>query len=227
MPLDVDTHTVKLDVKDLNSEGEFSGYASVWDVVDVGRDVIKKGAFKKSIREKKAGNIRMLFQHDPAMPIGVWQEMAEDEKGLLVKGQLMIKVQKGMEVMELMKAKAIDGLSIGFRTVSFAYERPKKDDGQLGDMVRIIKEVDLWEVSVVTFPMNTEARIQSVKGEWLKRDVERTLRDAGMPNSFAKLVTIHGYDEAQKMLRSEQREADNGLNDVAQMLRQGLTQLRA
>jgi len=97
----------------------------------------------------------MLFQHDPAAPIGVWQEIREDASGLFVRGQLMTEVAKGREVLALMRAGATDGLSIGFRTVR------GRTDAKSG--VRHLMEIDLWEVSVVTFPMLPAARVSAVK----------------------------------------------------------------
>jgi HK97 family phage prohead protease len=98
----------------------------------------------------------MLFQHDPAMPIGVWKDIREDSRGLFVRGRLMPEVAKAREVLALMRAGAIDGLSIGFRTVR------GRTDAKSG--VRRLIEVDLWEISVVTFPMLPAARVSAVKG---------------------------------------------------------------
>ena len=113
-------------------------------------------AFLKSIGKRGAAGIRMLFQHDPAAPIGVWREIREDSRGLFVSGRLMREVAKAREVLALMRAGAIDGLSIGFRTVR------GRTDAKSG--VRSLLEVDLWEVSVVTFPMLPAARVSAVKG---------------------------------------------------------------
>jgi HK97 family phage prohead protease len=116
----------------------------------------------------------MLFQHDPATPIGVWREVREDRRGLFVSGRLMPEVARAREVLALMRAGAIDGLSIGFRTVR------GRTDAKTG--VRSLIEVDLWEVSVVTFPMLPAARISAVKssrGGSLRetiRSVAKTIR---------------------------------------------------
>src|SRR6185295_16208297 len=119
------------------------------------RDLVLPGAFLKSIGKRGAAGIRMLFQHDPAAPIGVWREIREDSRGLFVRGRLMSEVAKAREVLALMRAGAIDGLSIGFRTVR------GRTDAKSG--VRHLIEVDLWEVSVVTFPMLPSARVAGVK----------------------------------------------------------------
>ncbi len=113
----------------------------------------------------------MLFQHDPAAPIGIWREVREDSRGLFVRGQLMSEVEKGREVLALMRAGAIDGLSIGFRTVK------GRTDAKSG--VRSLLEVDLWEISVVTFPMLPAARVSAVKG-MARSDLVATIRRAAV-----------------------------------------------
>ncbi|MFI0847728.1 HK97 family phage prohead protease, partial [Mesorhizobium sp. IMUNJ 23232] len=98
-------------------DGAFSGYASLFDTVDLGKDMVVRGAFARSIRDRGAAGIRMLYQHDPAEPIGVWTELREDTRGLFVRGQLAKNVVRAREVLSLMRAGALDGLSIGFRAV--------------------------------------------------------------------------------------------------------------
>jgi HK97 family phage prohead protease len=140
----------------VEADGSFSGYASLFGEADLNRDVVMPGAFLTSIGRRGAGGIRMLFQHDPAAPIGVWREIREDARGLFVRGRLMTQVAKGREVLALMRAGAIDGLSIGFRTLR------GRTDAKTG--TRRLFEVDLWEISVVTFPMLPAARVSAVKG---------------------------------------------------------------
>jgi len=139
----------------VTGEGRFSGYASVFDAVDLGRDAIAPGAFAASLKARGAGGVKMLFQHDPNAPIGRWLSISEDRRGLKVEGQLAMGVARAREIHELMAGGAVDGLSIGFRTVR------AKSDAKSG--VRRILEADLWEISVVTFPMLPEARVSSVK----------------------------------------------------------------
>lgn len=128
------------------------GYASFFGLTDQGGDVVMAGAYRKSLerlkRERRA--VRMLWQHDPAQPIGVWDEITEDSRGLRVKGRILTEVEKGREAVALVAAGAIDGLSIGYRTVT----AEKDAKGQ-----RLLREVELWEVSLVTFPMLPEARV--------------------------------------------------------------------
>ena len=143
-----------LDVQDGNM---IEGYASIFGSCDQGGDIVQKGAYVRSLKSLIASgrNVKMLWQHDPSQPIGVWEEVREDGTGLWVKGRLLDSVAKGREAAELIRAGAIDGLSIGYRTV----KATKNDKGQ-----RLLTELELWEVSLVTFPMLPSARV-AAKGE--------------------------------------------------------------
>ena len=114
-----------------------------------------KGAFRRSLAKRGAQGVKLLFQHDPSQPIGVWLSLVEDHRGLFVQGRLMPEIAKAREVLALMRAQALDGLSIGFRTVKGSR------DPTTG--LRRLHEIDLWEVSVVTFPMQPDARVSAVK----------------------------------------------------------------
>lgn len=129
-----------------------SGYASLFGVADQGGDVVQAGAYRRSIAalEAQGRRVKMLWQHDPAQPIGVWDEVCEDARGLWVKGRLLESTQKGREAAELIRVGALDGLSIGYRT-----KRAVKDDKGR----RLLMELELWEVSLVTFPMLPSARV--------------------------------------------------------------------
>ncbi len=144
-----------------------AGYASLFGLKDQGGDTVQKGAYAASLKAMaKAGRqVKMLWQHDPAQPIGVWDEVREDATGLYVKGRILTDVEKGREAVALLAAGAIDGLSIGYKTVKA--ERDGK--GQ-----RLLSELELWEVSLVTFPMLPEARV-SAKGDSLDAEVWREL----------------------------------------------------
>ena len=133
------------------------GYASLFGETDQGGDIVGKGAYATSLKALVAEGrkVKMLWQHDPAQPIGVWDEAREDARGLYVKGRLLDTTQRGREAIALIGAGAIDGLSIGYRTV----KATKSDTGQ-----RVLQELELWEVSLVTFPMLPSARV-SAKGE--------------------------------------------------------------
>ena len=133
------------------------GYASVFGKVDRAGDVVESGAYAASLiaLERAGRRVKMLWQHDPGEPIGVWDVVCEDERGLFVKGRLLKDVARAKEAAALIEAGAIEGLSIGYRTV-----RANKDDTGR----RRLAELELWEVSLVTFPMLPEARV-GAKGE--------------------------------------------------------------
>ena len=139
---------------DVKGGCEISGYASVFGTSDQGGDVVQKGAYGASLKAMmQAGRrVKMLWQHDPTKPIGVWDEVREDKKGLFVKGRILADVQAGAEALALIKAGAIEGLSIGYRTI----RAEKSQEG-----TRLLHELDLWEVSLVTFPMLPEARVEA------------------------------------------------------------------
>lgn len=139
----------------IDSDGVFEGYASLFGVADLGRDVVEPGAFAASLAARGAGGVRMLWQHDPAEPIGAWLSIREDERGLRVRGRLALDVARAREVHALMRGKAVDGLSIGYRV-----ERSRSDPAA---KVRRLQRLDLWEISIVTFPMLPQARVAQVK----------------------------------------------------------------
>lgn len=131
---------------------QIAGYASVFGRRDKGNDIVVKGAYAASLKALAARSekVRMLWQHDPAQPIGIWDEVLEDDHGLFVTGRILPDVARGREALALLKAGAVDGLSIGYRTL----RAEKTPQG-----TRKLLELDLWEVSLVTFPMQAEARI--------------------------------------------------------------------
>ncbi len=125
------------------------GYASIFDRQDLSSDLVRRGAFAASLLSRGAGGIRMLFQHDASEPVGVWDSIKEDHKGLYVQGRIFAAGPLGRTTTALVKRGAIDGLSIGFRT-----KRARKLS-----KVRELFEIELWEVSIVTFPMLPQARL--------------------------------------------------------------------
>lgn len=138
-----------------SGHGVFTGYASVFGRRDAQGDIILPGAFAASLKKRGPAGVRMLFQHDPGEPVGKWSEIRETAKGLYVRGVLNTKVQRGRELLALLEEGGLDGLSIGFRTVRARNERA------VG--ARLLLEVDLWEISLVTFPMLDGARIDRIK----------------------------------------------------------------
>ena len=160
--------------KDEEEQGVFSGYGSVFGNKDLGNDIVVEGAFAKSIGRKGAKAVKLLYQHKQDEPIGVFDEIIEDKRGLRVKGRLAMGTQRGREVYELMKMGALDGLSIGYKVDPKSIEYDDKGKR------RYLKSVDLMEISAVTFPMNPRARVQAVKGtDRTIREWEEVLRDVG------------------------------------------------
>ena len=145
-------------VEDVAGGVEISGYASLFGAADQGGDVVQMGAYARSLAEVAASGrrIKMLWQHDPAQPIGVWDKVHEDARGLWVKGRILNAVARGREAAALIGAGAMDGLSIGYRTV----QATKDGKGR-----RLLSELELWEVSLVTFPMLPSARV-AAKGDF-------------------------------------------------------------
>ncbi|KUL96153.1 hypothetical protein DK26_08970 [Bosea sp. WAO] len=139
----------------MEPDGAFEGYASLFRIADLGKDVVEPGAFRESLARRGPGGVKLLWQHDPTEPIGRWIELREDTRGLHVRGRLSLAVARAREIHALMRDGAIDGLSIGFRS-----ERARNDP-RTG--LRRLEKVDLWEISLVTFPMQLQARVAMVK----------------------------------------------------------------
>ena len=206
-----------LDLKAANDDGTVEGYGSVFGVRDSYDDVIAAGAFEASLAaHKKAKTMpAMLWQHDADKPIGIWTEMVEDAKGLRMKGQLAMETTLGKEAHALLKMGALNGLSIGFMSKQWAYDR------ETG--IRTLTEIDLWEVSLVTFPANGAARVTDVKSvdELLApKDAEQLLREAGWSKSNATAFVSRVMKMGQQRSESAQdlakalKEADRLLNSL-------------
>ena len=147
------------------------GYASLFGMPDQSGDVVQPGAYKASLKKRSSDRapVKMLWQHDPTQPIGVWDQVYEDEKGLFVKGRILKEIQTGREALALVEAGAVDGLSIGYRTVK------SKKNNKGG---RDLKELDLWEVSLVTFPMLPEARVTPMSNGQLVSELADVIAEA-------------------------------------------------
>jgi uncharacterized protein len=149
----------------IDADGTVEGYASLFGEVDQARDMMMRGAFAETLAARGIRRVPMLFQHNPSEPIGIWLDLREDHRGLIARGRLIPEVARGRELLSLLRAGAIDGLSIGFRTAKARID-PKT-------RFRRIYAVDLWEISIVTFPMLTGARIRAVKHSPTRRRAER------------------------------------------------------
>lgn len=189
--LDREIKLASADLSHVDDQGVFAGYASLFGVSDLGNDVVERGAFAKTLARGPSHHIRMLFQHDPCEVIGAWTEVKEDERGLRVEGKLCLEVERARNIHALMRAKALDGLSIGFKTVK------GRTDPKTGR--RHLVEIDLHEISVVTFPMLPQARVAAVKTAETDtlpsiRTFERWLsRDAGFSRKQAQTIVRSGY----------------------------------
>ncbi|HEV7259724.1 MAG TPA: HK97 family phage prohead protease [Bosea sp. (in: a-proteobacteria)] len=139
----------------IRPDGLFEGYASLFGIADLGKDVVEPGAFRDSLTRRGPGGIKLLWQHDPAEPIGRWISLTEDARGLFVRGRLSLAVGRAREIHALMREGAVDGLSIGFRSER-ARTEPRSG-------LRRLERIDLWEISIVTFPMLPQARVSNVK----------------------------------------------------------------
>lgn len=212
------TKDFALEVKDLSDEGTFTGYGSVSGNVDSYGERVMPGAFAASLAKhsREGTQVLMFWQHNPSEPIGVWEDLAEDKKGLWGKGRLLMDIQRAREVHTLAKNKAIGGLSIGYREIKVT------PDGN----VRNLDELDLMEISLVSFPANRRARIEAVKSERMEefarrlrdgdpmpiKEFEDLLRDAGVPKAMATQIASVGYAKA---IRSES-EGEKA-NDMAEL----------
>jgi HK97 family phage prohead protease len=207
---------IPLEAKAVSDSGTIEGYASIFGNVDSYGEIVEPGAFAESlVRSRRTGRkIKMLYQHDPHQPLGVWDDLAEDSKGLWVKGRLLIEQSpKAAEVHGLLKEGALDGLSIGYRTVK---AEPK--EGRPG--VTSLVKLDLLENSIVTFAANERARVEVVKSILdagclpTVREFEGLLREAGF--SKAKAVAIAAA--ATPHLRGEpEGEADNAAEFIKRL----------
>lgn len=138
----------------VGESGLVTGYASLFGAPDRNGDVVMPGAFRDTLQKRQARDVKFLFQHDAFEPIGVWLDLYEDDRGLRVVGKLVAGVERAREAFALIRAGAIDGLSIGFKTKA-ARRAPQKKQRQL-------LSLDLWEISLVTFPMLPGARLAAL-----------------------------------------------------------------
>lgn len=166
---------------DSSQSGVISGYGSIAGNVDAVGDIVERGAFAKSLATFKSSRTtpRMLWQHNPDMPIGSWTEFAEDGNGLYLTGKMNLATSWGKDAWAAAEAGDVDGLSIGYREVK---ARP---DG----IYRRLEELDLFEVSLVTFPANPKARVRLTS----KRELETILVKSGLSQAAATKVASGGW----------------------------------
>ncbi|HHW4400221.1 TPA: HK97 family phage prohead protease [Aeromonas hydrophila] len=172
---------------------EFSGYGNTFNFKDYAGDITQPGAFKKSLEQHVINktSVPILWQHDTTKPIGVWLSAVEDEKGLLLTGRLTKGVQAADEAMLLISSGAVSGLSIGYIVVNERYDAKKQ--------ANLLIEVELRECSIVTFPCNTQSRIDAVKSKFksnsepTEREFEKALCELGCSRSQAKAFMANGY----------------------------------
>lgn len=169
--------TFRFKAAQVGDDGVFSGYGSVFGVVDSYGDIVLPGAFQASLDRHKADGTRPkgLWQHDSLHPILTWTDLREDVHGLYCAGKLILDVEKARETHALMKAGELDGLSIGYEVAAFSYCHPDDVETKYGlrpdlasplstnGQYRMIEAVDLWEISVVTYPACAPARVQTVR----------------------------------------------------------------
>lgn len=186
-----------------DAQGVFTGYGSIFGNEDQGNDIMKKGAFTKSLSKRPASKVKMLYQHKTDEPIGIFTDMYEDNKGLYVKGQLAMGTQKGREAYELLKMGALDGMSIGFKA-----DPDKQGYNENKRGVRTLKEVDLMEISLVTFPMNESALIETVKGNAKNiREWEKILREAGGLSRTESKIGAKALSESLNQRDAEDKQS--------------------
>ncbi len=181
-----------LSVKAVSDDGLFSGYGSVFGVVDSYKEVVAPGAFAESLAaiKSKGRPVPVLWQHRSGEPIGIYSSLSEDGHGLKVDGQLILDVSRAKEAHALMKAGAVSGLSIGYYVREDSFDEKER--------VRVLKKLDLVEVSLVTFPANDDARVDAIKSKLAHGSLptlpefERLLREAGFSKSQSAVIANRG-----------------------------------
>lgn len=195
-------------------KGIFEGYASTFGNVDKVDDIVEYGAFAESLRKREP---KVLMYHKMSRPVGKLIEAREDNKGLYVKVKLSLGTTDGKDAYEFIKDGVLDRLSIGFLIKEAEYE----------GNIRIVKEVELLEFSLVTIPANDMAEITGVKNAPLtEREFEKFLRDNGYDRTAAKAITSHGYKGYQNVLRDagidtpndDLRDADEAVKTLSNIL---------
>lgn len=213
---------------DITEEGNFKGYGAVFGgKPDRKRDIIREGAFKNTLNAggRNGTGVAMLWQHDSAKPIGIWNSLVENTRGLKVDGQLAVKgfvhptydVRQATEAYVLLKMRALQGLSIGWGF-------PQDDKGKIKDgsytidekkRIRYVNEIELWEVSPVTFPAKLSAtitQVKSIEDAKNERELEAILRESGLSKHAAQYLV--GFCWPSLREAKEAGDVKNGIDDI-------------
>lgn len=221
VPFKKEEMILNLEIKSLDDNGVFEGYGSIFGNKDSYGDIVQPGAFKAYLASNKPSSVKLLWQHNTAEPIGVYEEIYEDDKGLFVKGKLLINdIARAREAYALLKAGAINGLSIGFTI------EPGGSDYTKNGTIRNLTKLSLWEISIVTFPANTRAKVASIKEEPSNsiREFENFLRDAGgFSKAQAVAIANHGF---VKGLQRDAEVSETGAKDLSESIKLILTALQ-
>lgn len=204
----------KFDTKSIDESGMFEGYASVFGTLDSHGHVIVKGAFEKSIAALKAkGKMpKLLFQHNATIIIGKIIDLFEDDKGLFMKARLFVDLPKGLESYILAREGELEGLSVGINIVGGTSTNDNNNE--------VIKEADLWEVSLVTWGSNPDATVTSVKSINTIRDFEKFLRDSGFSRARATEIASVGYKgEAENPREADYKLASSKIDNLINTIR--------
>ena len=211
-------------LKAMDDSGQIEGYGSIFGNVHADGHRVMPGAFAQSLLAfiSKGRMPKMLWQHDQAQPIGIWEDVIEDDQGLRVKGRLLLQTPQGRTAYELLKADALDGLSIGYRLKDSKFNQ----DDRCLDLL----EIDLHEISLVTFPANEEAGVTHIKSKpQTLRAFEAALRDIGFSKSEAERISKTGFcsDEGLRDEPHPTIESADLRDEVAALLRKNIEILRS
>lgn len=194
--MDIKHVACAMQVKTLGADGMFTGYASVFGEIDSHNEIVAPGAFQRTLTQARAQNRMpaMLWMHDVTQPIGRWMSIREDNNGLLVEGRLALRTQKGAEAYELLKLGALTGLSIGYRLVASRVDKARK--------ARVLTDLELFEISLVTFPANEAARVSDVKSPADARPSVMPDEDQNTPADDEMRAVVARLHRAARTLKS-------------------------
>jgi len=217
--MQLERRALAFELKDVEESGTFAGYGAVFGNVDLGRDLVTRGAFSDTLSAWRTKNKwpRMLWQHNMREPIGVWTEMREDDYGLFVRGKLTLKVVKAAEAYALLQDGAIDGLSIGYRAIDPEYDTDLN--------IRKLHKVVLHELSIVTLAMNEAAGVTDVKdfdlnARFLERDLRRDLNlSSGDAVKAVSIVKKHLQREAGDEHLAADRDDTGAMTGLLESIR--------